>query len=116
MEAKFGGKNKRIDITIEGDKHYSSQRYVIELMATDNYTAEQKHIDKTVEYGLLMNASNLWMVHYVCGLVNCDDIQFHARSTVNQNVHVLVASHSMNGEWKFYYANPNPDVAWEVVN
>jgi len=87
-------------------------------MASDDKIAEQNHIDKTVEYGKLMNASNLWMIHYVCEVVDEISILDHARSSRDQNVHVIVVSHSEPSigtiQWKLYYGDPNPEVNWEV--
>jgi hypothetical protein len=116
IETKSIGSRKRVDLTIQNRNHADdpSYHYVIELMATDCITEERHHIDKTVEYGKMLNAANLWMLHCFCGELS--DIAFHQRAKGGQDVHVLIACHSDEGAWNsFNYASLDPAIDWETL-
>ncbi len=88
-------------------------RYVIEMMASDLKTIEA-HIDKTVEYGNMFGAANLWMVQILCS----DQLHDHPliRGERGQNVNILIAQHNLNGEWMSMKHAP-ADIAdpWETL-
>ena len=121
MESKILESNRRVDVVVACCPNESNKRYVIELMASDSRESERCHIMKTLEYGRLVNAAHLWMIHYHYGLVPETDIHHHARSENGQSVHVIVASHVNDPAIsqtvrKFYYAAPDPSIAWTSLD